>query len=308
MAPNDETVNKVVIFNYNEGNIIWQENDQVVMGSVLDDDYVDAPLNKLMYYSEMGATYVIPKDNQHIVFSTPSKEDTAPLKGRKAVYLDQNHWAAFHQAINHPETIEDKALVVAYKELLNYMFDSRIILPLSHNHILNVSLIEDAVERDELAKFIMRMSVGWQMLHPMSVLAYEYALNVNPAVALQIKFEPFSLEQHTHNPSLRHQFFNEVYDSEPEFVYKHMLAIASLVTMMLKSDYADILTPGIDVDTKDADYMATARKYADFVLGSDELIEVSGPQQYEYAEDKAKVYSDVISLIEELNKEFKRNK
>jgi len=102
----------------------------------------------------------------------PGVEDR-PARGRKVVYLDQNHWRTLRDALHAPDALtpvkRDAAMTVC-----DLARSKRVILPLSSAHAYETGRTYGTLRR-ELATTMLELSRGWQMRNPLRVRQEELA-------------------------------------------------------------------------------------------------------------------------------------
>jgi hypothetical protein len=301
-------VNKIVVtYDYTDG-LIKAEGDNVD-GTLFEPGPLgecgeNVALNKLIFSNDIFKFLLITKKNDLISFEVPTLQKDAPIDDRKVVYLDQDYWAEFQQAYDNPETIGDSWVVEAYARLLKYAVEGLIILPLAHTHLVQSSWISDAKERRQLGEFMLAMSKGWQMINPVFAQFHDYGVHGELVkTANQISSKPFSLDQFTHDFSVRTGGVDFVHDFQALYIQEQMHAAAAFATKLLEGNYDDVI--GEYETISPSDYIIVARLYADYVLANADDIRSSHYYIEPEVDDKAQSHHHIFDLIEELDKEFK---
>lgn len=97
--------------------------------------------------------------------------DPELLKSRPVVYLDQNHWVTLAERLHRPGSIPQKLMEPADK-LIDLALSQKVVLPLSSGHFIE-STVTDGEYRRALAKAMLGLSRGWQMMDPLRVRRQE---------------------------------------------------------------------------------------------------------------------------------------
>ncbi len=106
-----------------------------------------------------------------------------PLKGRRSIYLDQNHWRTVSEALHDADRVKDSAERRAAQELIRLANDGAIVLPLSMGHMLETSgLYGD--RRYEVGVAMVSLAGGWQIRHPLDVWKHEAELTIRSHLGL----------------------------------------------------------------------------------------------------------------------------
>jgi hypothetical protein len=306
MEPKKLVSSITVKYDLGEKSIVFIADDEVNYDEM---EYVDpeSSITQMTYSSDLDILSFRTNNDELFAFNFPRSNNTAPVNDMKTVYLDQSQWVKLHKAVNHPEEIKNTTQLAAYQKLAEYAEEGKIILPIANIHLLETSELGFTEERRELAKTMLRFSAGWQMLHPMYIEAFAQGFADDPLESAVFKVEPFSLEQHTHDPSLRVNGYSLEYNNIVDFIYEHMDAYFLLATMLLDKGYGDILAEdhfGIN-DFLDIDYLMTASKVADFALGSRFLADVAD-DKLKHLDNSAfseiRLYDNVNKLIVDLDK------
>lgn len=101
-----------------------------------------------------------------VVEAPPTRSGTDPRQGRRAVYLDQNHWIYLSRALVGAPVSEDRMEVAAY--LRNKVGQGQVLLPLSLAHHVEAGF-KGGPPRERLAGIMLQLSRGWVMKHPLRV-------------------------------------------------------------------------------------------------------------------------------------------
>lgn len=97
--------------------------------------------------------------------------DRELLRSRPVVYLDQNHWVTIAERLHRPDSIPQRLRESADK-LIDLALSQQIVLPLSSGHFIE-STVTDGEYRRALAKAMLGLSRGWQMMDPLRVRRQE---------------------------------------------------------------------------------------------------------------------------------------
>ena len=99
-----------------------------------------------------------------VVEVPPAGGGASPRRGRRVVYLDQNHWIYLSRALVGESAAEDVQEVASY--LSERVEQDRLILPLSLAHHVEAGF-KGGPQRERLAETMLRLSRGWVMKHPL---------------------------------------------------------------------------------------------------------------------------------------------
>lgn len=97
--------------------------------------------------------------------------DLELLRSRPVVYLDQNHWITLAERLHRPDSIPQSLRSPADK-LIDFARSEQVVLPLSSGHFVE-SAVTDGEYRRALAKAMLGLSRGWQMMNPLRVRRQE---------------------------------------------------------------------------------------------------------------------------------------
>jgi hypothetical protein len=106
-------------------------------------------------------------------------------KGRPAIYLDQNHWSTLALAVVDPQRVSSPSEFAAAKRLVDLAYDAGIVLPLSFCHLLETAAMFNS-KRYDVGVTMASLSGGWQMRHPMVLMAAEVAKLAAEALGLPV--------------------------------------------------------------------------------------------------------------------------
>jgi len=130
-----------------------------------------------------------------IVFEVPSRLDTAPLKGRPTIYLDQNHWSTLTLALHDSGRIRSADERAAALELIDLAQKREVVLPMSAAHMAETCKETNSINRYQRALTITQLSAGWVLRDPLALRRFElrqafvqryrnYSIITPPAVTL----------------------------------------------------------------------------------------------------------------------------
>lgn len=106
-----------------------------------------------------------------------------PLKGRKSIYLDQNHWRTVSDAMHDPGRISDAAERRAAEEIIQLCYDGQIVLPLSMGHMVETGgLYGD--RRYEMGLTMASLAGGWQIRYPLDIWKHEAEMAIRSHLGL----------------------------------------------------------------------------------------------------------------------------
>lgn len=107
-----------------------------------------------------------------IELELPTRFSLAPVRGRPAVYLDQNHWSSLVNTIYEPARVSPNEREVAAM-LVDLTLSRRVILPMSAGHLTETCQWANTKRRYRHGLTLAKLSGGWQMLDPLSVRRLE---------------------------------------------------------------------------------------------------------------------------------------
>lgn len=129
-----------------------------------------------------------------------------PRRGRRTVYLDQNHWRSVAQTKVDITRIRNKAEASAAERVVKLATDLGVILPLSSAHMRETAPLYGDL-RYNVGVAMASLSSGWQLRHPTAVWLMEIVELVGrvmglavPAYAARdvVSLEPGALTQQSH--------------------------------------------------------------------------------------------------------------
>ncbi len=101
----------------------------------------------------------------------PISEEAATIPAAPVVYLDQCHWSTLAKYQYMPEKVPKKDHE-NIKEITELASAGKVVLPLSAGHLVETTALYEA-PRLNLAKTMLKLSRGWQMVHPLSIRVVE---------------------------------------------------------------------------------------------------------------------------------------
>lgn len=108
-----------------------------------------------------------------IVVDLPQAADLAPMRGRPAIYLDQNHWSTLTNTIHQPDRVKDEHERNAAVRLIELAKSRKVILPMSAAHMSETVKQVDREQRYRRALTITQLSGGWQLRDPLDLRRFE---------------------------------------------------------------------------------------------------------------------------------------
>jgi hypothetical protein len=180
--------------------IVFQSGEKVAEPLSGTGPLIDFPIAKSIFDWEKWWITTITRRGDLVIFMgyNPTNEFLHPH--RPAVYLDQNKWSLISAALVTPERVKDTVELEAAKEVIRFVNDDGIVLPLSSAHLLETSALHTD-RRYEVGIAIASLAAGWQMRHPMNVLQHEAALSLGqhlgvPPAALPMPRPVITTEPH----------------------------------------------------------------------------------------------------------------
>ncbi|WP_283134598.1 hypothetical protein [Rhizohabitans arisaemae] len=108
-----------------------------------------------------------------IVVDLPQPTDLAPLRGRPAIYLDQNHWSTLTNTIHQPDRVQNEHERSAATQLIEFAKAREVLLPMSAAHMAETAKQVNHEQRYQRALTIAQLSGGWQLRDPLDLRRFE---------------------------------------------------------------------------------------------------------------------------------------
>ena len=128
-----------------------------------------SPILSLDYFPMLNSALFTTTRNENIAIELPSVSDSAPLRNRSVVYLDQKDWSSLAKLRHEPKSVSPPAERDAAKEIIELAKRNKIILPMSAGHLSETCKWTNDRRRYNLALTILQFSRGWQMCDPLTV-------------------------------------------------------------------------------------------------------------------------------------------
>jgi hypothetical protein len=125
-------------------------------------------LARIQYSPPLHAVLITTVLGDEVALPLMTSSNPGTLGGRPVVYLDQAQWSALARIDDGqdlPEPEEDQAA----RQLMAWAEARRVVLPISSGHCVETTEWSLNERRYRLGLTLMRLSLGWQMRHPLDV-------------------------------------------------------------------------------------------------------------------------------------------
>ncbi|MFE6930867.1 hypothetical protein ACFVDT_02400 [Streptomyces sp. NPDC057699] len=125
-------------------------------------------LSRFTYLPALDVLLATTNAGDDIAFEMPTFDGADQLGGRLAVYLDQNKWRVMANVLTGIGDVspqEDEAA----RRLVQWVWQGKIILPVSAAHYAETAKWSDTARRYQLGLTVLQLSRGWQMRDPLQL-------------------------------------------------------------------------------------------------------------------------------------------
>lgn len=129
-------------------------------------------IDKIDWSDALGGLIVYVRTGDEIVVELPRFPHGDELRGRRVLYLDQNHWSTVAKGSYDPGRVAETELRAA-ERIREFVTEGRIVIPLSGGHHVETTQYGSDTDRLRLAVTMLQLSRGWQMRAPLRVRSDE---------------------------------------------------------------------------------------------------------------------------------------
>jgi hypothetical protein len=143
----------------------WESIDE-------DSELLDSELSLTVFDWEKWWVANITNRGTLVVAEAYSPYTADPAKGRRVVYLDQNHWSTLARVMVDPDLVKKKSEIEPAQELIRLAGDGGVVIPLSAANMTETGALYGD-RRYEIGIAMGSLSNGWMMRHPIAVRRIE---------------------------------------------------------------------------------------------------------------------------------------
>lgn len=163
----------LIDFNPTTGVVHFSRRDGKYLQQQVSNPQPDSRIVRATHMLGLPHLVVTTSRGEDITVELPILSDTAPLRGRPVVYLDQQAWSKLSLARHEPERLLPAEEREAAQWLIDLVESSSVILPYSSGVLTETTHWSDNNRRYQLALTIATLSRGWQMLDPLAIRSQE---------------------------------------------------------------------------------------------------------------------------------------